>query len=55
MAKTSTRPMVRIHDAETNEVIAIVKLKTNEESNWIIAASAYEFGILKEDAAWVNE
>lgn len=45
----------KIYNSETNEVIAIVKLQTNEEVNWIMAASAYEFGILKEEAAWVEE
>ncbi len=45
----------KIYNSETDEVIAIVKLKTNEESNWIMAASAYEFGILKEDAAWAEK
>jgi hypothetical protein len=44
----------KIYSSETNEVIAVVKIDTNDESKWLMAASAYEFGILKEDAAFVN-
>jgi hypothetical protein len=44
----------KIYNSETNEVIAIVKMDVNDESKWQMAASAYEFGILKEDAAWVE-
>lgn len=45
----------KIYNSETNEVIAVVKMDTNDESKWLMAASAYELGILKEEAAWVEE
>ena len=44
----------KIYNSETNEVIAIVKMHVNDESKWQMAASAYEFGELKEEAAFVN-
>jgi hypothetical protein len=44
----------KIYNSETNEVIAIVKMDVNDESKWLMAASAYEFGELKEEAKEVE-
>jgi hypothetical protein len=44
----------QIYNSKTNEVVAIVKMDVNDESKWQMAASAYEFGTLKEEAKEVE-
>lgn len=45
----------KIYNSETNEVMATVKLPSNKECEWIMAAGAYEFGELREEAFEVEE
>ena len=44
----------KIYNSETNEVMATVKLAENDEAKWKMAAEAYEFGELKEEAVFVE-